>query len=226
MIFADRYLTADRRCSSLLLNVVNTSGEYLFGRYVVEHGRRRCTAPAPASAGGAAAVHRRDLQQLLQLREPDRLPAADVRRVAACSSSSASAASLFIHPIVALDRLPDDAARAVVRGDALAEDRRQQPSTTRSATRPSRRCGCRPAARRSTRPSRRSIRSACAPATCCRRASSTPASWRRSACPASRRVNVVLRASGGWPTVRASAGSCGRKAQEAGVAEHCEAAAG
>ena len=33
----------------LLLNVVNTSGEYLFGRYVVERRRRRRTAPAPPS---------------------------------------------------------------------------------------------------------------------------------------------------------------------------------
>ncbi len=35
LIFADRYLTLIA-CLTVLLNIVNTSGEYLFGRYVVE----------------------------------------------------------------------------------------------------------------------------------------------------------------------------------------------
>ena len=41
---------AHRRCSTLLLNVVNTSGEYLFGRYVVEHGQRDVWQPARSAA--------------------------------------------------------------------------------------------------------------------------------------------------------------------------------
>ena len=45
MIFADRYLMLIALLA-VLLNVVNTTGEYLFGRYVVETANARM-APRP-----------------------------------------------------------------------------------------------------------------------------------------------------------------------------------
>ena len=42
----------------MLLNVVNTSGEYLFGRYVVEHGATRLHGTGPEAAAAREAVHR------------------------------------------------------------------------------------------------------------------------------------------------------------------------
>ena len=108
-----------------LLNVVNTSGEYLFGRYVVEQ------AKAMYGAGGrgrrrARAVHRRDLQPPVQHRQPGRLPAADVRRLASVQVPRRRAVA--VHPSDRrAGRLPDDAARAVVAADGRAEGRRQQP---------------------------------------------------------------------------------------------------
>ena len=60
LIRKDRYLMLIA-VLTVLLNVVNTSGEYLFGRYVVE--QANATLGTGADAGGRArAVHRRDLQ--------------------------------------------------------------------------------------------------------------------------------------------------------------------
>ena len=93
---------------TVLLNVVNTSGEYLFGRYVVD------TANAITATGRRAAAAREQFigttsQQLFQLREPDRIPAADVRRLAGVQVPRRRQSA--VHPP---DRraggLPDDAA--------------------------------------------------------------------------------------------------------------------
>ena len=79
MIFGDRYLMLIAALA-VILNVVNTSGEYLFGRYVVEmanatHGTRS------GGRGGARGLHRRHLQPVLQHGQPGRLRHADVRGV-------------------------------------------------------------------------------------------------------------------------------------------------
>ena len=122
LILSDRYLTLIA-VLTVLLNVVNTSGEYLFGRYVVE------TANATYGTGteneaARGAVHRRDLQPLVQHGEPDRLPAAGAGRVARVQVPRCRPGAL--HPSHrGAGRLPDDAACAVARSDAVAEDCRQ-----------------------------------------------------------------------------------------------------
>ena len=63
MVLSDRYLTL-MAALVVLLNVVNTSGEYLFGRYVVE-AANATYGSGPEGAIGTAALHRRDLRQLL-----------------------------------------------------------------------------------------------------------------------------------------------------------------
>ena len=64
MIRTDRYLMLIALLT-VLLNVVNTSGEYLFGRYVVEQAQALRHGAGPRGAPRAA-VHRRDLQPALQ----------------------------------------------------------------------------------------------------------------------------------------------------------------
>ena len=54
MIFADRYLMLIALLA-VLLNVVNTTGEYLFGRYVVETAQRRCTPATRPRASSSSA---------------------------------------------------------------------------------------------------------------------------------------------------------------------------
>ena len=124
MVFTDRYLTL-MALLVLILNVVNTSGEYIFGKYVVNAAVQTYGSDA-ASQAAARAVHQRDLQQLLRLREPDRVPAADLRRLARVPLPWRRARA--VHPSNRrLDRLRRDASRAVVRIHPLGEDRRQQP---------------------------------------------------------------------------------------------------
>ena len=55
LIFADRYLTLIA-CLTVLLNIVNTSGEYLFGRYVVETAIATHGAGPEGAAARAAAI--------------------------------------------------------------------------------------------------------------------------------------------------------------------------
>ena len=55
LIFADRYLTLIA-CLTVLLNIVNTSGEYLFGRYVVDTAIAMHGAGPEGAAARAAAI--------------------------------------------------------------------------------------------------------------------------------------------------------------------------
>ena len=107
MIFADRYLMLIALLA-VLINVVNTMGEYLFGRYVVEAALAR---PA-RRRGGTRAVHRRRLQPAVQHGEPRWVSAADVRRVARLQVPRRR--QVAVHPPAGgAGRLPHDAARAV-----------------------------------------------------------------------------------------------------------------
>ena len=90
LIRKDRYLMLIAMLT-VLLNVVNTSGEYLFGRYVVEQANRARTARAPKTAAARERVHRRDLQPSVQHREPASGSCCRCSSSRACSSSSASA---------------------------------------------------------------------------------------------------------------------------------------
>ena len=100
MIFGDRYLMLIAALT-VLLNVVNTSGEYLFGRYVVDMANAT-HGTGPEGAAAREAFIGGIYSQLLQHRQPRRLRAADVRGLARASSSSAWARRCSFIPIVAL----------------------------------------------------------------------------------------------------------------------------
>ena len=122
LILSDRYLTLIA-VLTVLLNVVNTSGEYPLWPLRGGDGKRDIRH-RPRKRGRAGAVHRRDLQQLVQHREPDRLPAAGAGRFACVQVPRCRPGALYPSPRGA-GRLPDDAAGAVARSDAVAEDCRQ-----------------------------------------------------------------------------------------------------
>ena len=89
LIFQDRYLMLIAALT-VLLNVVNTSGEYLFGRYVVE--QANVVYGAGAGGGrGAPDLCRQRLQPAVQHRQPARASSSSCSSYRASSSSWASA---------------------------------------------------------------------------------------------------------------------------------------
>ena len=79
LIFKDRYLLLIA-CLTVLLNVVNTSGEYLFGRYIVEQSYALYGTAAETAAARERYVGR-DVQSALQHGQSAGISAAAVRRV-------------------------------------------------------------------------------------------------------------------------------------------------
>ena len=111
--FADRYLMLIA-VLTVLLNIVNTTGEYLFGRYVVEQ------AQAIHGAGPATAAARERFigETYSQLFSTVNLVGFLLQMfvVSRLFKFLGVGRSLFVHPIVAIDGIPADAAGAVARG--------------------------------------------------------------------------------------------------------------
>ena len=97
---------------TVVLNVVNTSGEYLFGRYVVDTANTMfgTDAPTPRRASGSSARP----TAALQLREPDRGSAAALRGLARLRVPRRRPGA-FHPPDRRALRLPADAPGPVVR---------------------------------------------------------------------------------------------------------------
>ena len=124
MIFEDRYLLLIAALT-VLLNVVNTSGEYLFGRYVVEQAntatRQRAGSGRGARSGSSATIYSRFFSTvnlagfLLQMFVVSRV-----------FKFLGVGRALFIHPIVALTGYLLMLRAPSMRADGVPEGRRQR----------------------------------------------------------------------------------------------------
>ena len=187
LVFESRYL----RLIALLivlLNVVNTTGEYLIARLV----ERQAAAAAARDRGfNQQAYIGAFYGELSVLGQRRGAAAAGLRHVAAgqvprAARRAAGAAADRARRLLRSSR------PARLRTGALGQDGRERHRLLDHEHRARSSCGCPPRARRSTRPSRRSTRSSCAPATWCRPGSCTPARMARAEVAGFALVNVLL----------------------------------
>ena len=121
LVFGNRYILLIA-VLLIVLNVVNTVGEYILSHLVVEH------AAGPRRGGPGLRqerLHRRLLRQLLLLGERHRRAAAGLRGVPRSSSASASPASSSPCPLIALGAygfVAVGATMAIVRWAKTAEN--------------------------------------------------------------------------------------------------------